>query len=80
MAATIKTMPGWLKTAFPDPWADGARVDRYLSDHDGAKVICMLEEDASSSAEAERLRKEGRDALAFERWHSVYHHMLPAYG
>jgi hypothetical protein len=58
VTATIKTIPGWLKTAYRDPWPD-RRVHRYLSDDDRSRVIRMLEEDTDSSADAERLRKEG---------------------
>jgi hypothetical protein len=80
MAATIKTMPSWLRSAFADPWPDGARVDQYLSDSDREQVIRMLEEDTNGSAQAEQYRQDGREELAFQRWNSVYRHTFPAFG
>ncbi len=79
-AGMLSVMPGWVRSAFADPFAPGVRVDAYLPSDIREQVARMLEGDAKASREAEELRRAGRIREAFERWQVVYRHTFPAYG
>lgn len=80
VAAVLKTLPSWVLAPFPDPWPDGQRVDKYLTDDTRQKVLGMLVSDAQTAAEAEALRGRGRIEEAFQKWDIVYRKTFPAYG
>jgi hypothetical protein len=80
VAKTLKTVPSWLSSSFPDPWPDGQPIDSDLSSAERALAIRLLKEDAGRAANAEEDRLAGRIKQAFERWDVVYRDSFPAYG
>jgi hypothetical protein len=80
VASTLKTMPSWLRNAFPDPWAAGGNIDADLSRDDRAVAIRMLEEDADNAEQAIAYVDQGQTEKAFKRWDVVYHGYFPGYG
>lgn len=79
-AESLRVMPSWLQSTFPDPWPDGRPIDADLSRDDRDVAIRLLKEDAARSAQAEQDRKAGRVESAFERWGVVYRGAFPAFG
>lgn len=80
VAQSLKPMPGWLGSSFPDPWPHGRAVDADLSTNDRQTAIRMLKEDAARAEEAELNRRMGHEKEAIERWQVVYRNKFPAYG
>jgi hypothetical protein len=80
VAKSLKAMPGWLGSSFPDPWPHGRAVDADLSMSDRQTAIRMLKEDAAGAEEAELNRPMGHDKEAIERWQVIYRNRFPAYG
>jgi len=80
VAQSLKAMPGWLRSSFPDPWPHGRAVDTDLAMSDRQTAIRMLKEDAAGAEEAELNRRMGHDKEAIERWQVIYRNKFPAYG
>jgi len=80
VASTLKVMPSWLRTAFPDPWDGGRPIDEDLSSNDRATTMRMLEADAKAAEQAIQYQSEGKVEKAFERWSVIYRQQFPAYG
>lgn len=80
VAETLRVMPDWARVPCPDPWPDGRPVDADLSRGNRDMAVRMLEQDAATSAAAERDRANGRYKDAIEKWDKVFRGKFPAYG
>lgn len=77
---TLGALGSWIDGTTNDPWAPGGRIDTYLSSNVRSNASQNARSDAKSSADAEDLRKAGKEAAAFERWQDVFRKQFPAYG
>jgi hypothetical protein len=81
VAATLKAGGGWVRDAFPDPWAaSGENLDAYLSADARATSARTMDEDAVRAQAALDYAAAGQTEKAFERWSIVFGHHFPAYG
>jgi len=80
VAATLQTMPNWVRSEFPDPWVSGGQIDSYLRPDERARAVRMLAEDTKTATKALTYQEQGSTAKAFQSWDSVFRNGFPAYG